>query len=97
MHLVQNQISLQVTPPEEPTPMLGVPCVLGGGGVGGINPSALGGGSGGGMLGGGSSLAINTADLGPGPSTSGATLQAQDSLPQSSQVSSPQHLQGTIV
>lgn len=86
--------------------MLGVPCVLGGGGVGGINPSALGGGSGGGgpggvgggMLGAGSSLAINTADLGPGPSTSsGASLQAQDSLPQSSQAPSPQHLQGTIV
>ncbi|XP_034105447.1 potassium channel subfamily T member 2 isoform X19 [Drosophila albomicans] len=95
---MENQISLQVTPPEEPTPMLGVPCVLGGGGVGGINPSALGGSSSGGMLGASSSLAINTADLGPGPSTSsGATLQAQDSLPQSSQVSSPQHLQGTIV
>ncbi|KAL7736228.1 hypothetical protein ACLKA6_002907 [Drosophila palustris] len=95
---MENQISLQVTPPEEPTPMLGVPCMLGGGGVGGINPSALGGSSGGGMLGASSSLAINTADLGPGPSTSsGATLQAQDSLPQSSQVSSPQHLQGTIV
>ncbi|KAH8370790.1 hypothetical protein KR093_004970 [Drosophila rubida] len=95
---MENQISLQVTPPEEPTPMLGVPCVLGGGGVGGINPSALGGSSGAGMLGAGSSLAINTADLGPGPSSSsGATLQAQDSLPQSSQVSSPQHLQGTIV
>lgn len=86
--------------------MLGVPCVLGGGGVGGINPSALGGSSGGGgvgvggggMLGAGSSLAINTADLGPGPSTSsGASLQAQDSLPQSSQAPSPQHLQGTIV
>ncbi|XP_043866356.1 potassium channel subfamily T member 2 isoform X18 [Drosophila mojavensis] len=116
---MENQISLQVTPPEEPTPMLGVPCVLGGGGVGGINPSALGGSSGGGggggggsggggggggggssggMLGAGSSLAINTADLGPGPSTSsGASLQAQDSLPQSSQAPSPQHLQGTIV
>lgn len=84
--------------------MLGVPCVLVGGGVGGINPSALGGSSGGGgvggggMLGAGSSLAINTADLGPGPSTSsGASLQAQDSLPQSSQAPSPQHLQGTIV
>ncbi|XP_043070295.1 potassium channel subfamily T member 2 isoform X2 [Drosophila grimshawi] len=98
---MENQISLQVTPPEEPTPLLGVPCILGGGGGGGINPSALGGGggsSGAGMLGAGSSLAINTADLGPGPSTSsGASLQAQDSLPQSSQVPSPQHLQGTIV
>ncbi|XP_030080881.1 potassium channel subfamily T member 2 isoform X2 [Drosophila hydei] len=103
---MENQISLQVTPPEEPTPMLGVPCVLGGGGVGGINPSALGGSAGGGggggsssgMLGASSSLAINTADLGPGPSTSsGASLQAQDSLPQSSQGPSPQHLQGTIV
>ncbi|EDW79864.2 uncharacterized protein Dwil_GK18013 [Drosophila willistoni] len=102
---MENQISLQVTPPEEPTPILGVPCVVGGGPGGGINPSALGGG-GGGMGGGsggggGSSLAINTADLGPGPSTSGSgggsSLQAQDSLTQSSQVSSPQHLQGTIV
>ncbi|EDX06479.1 GD25995 [Drosophila simulans] len=64
---MENQISLQVTPPEEPTPMLGVPCVLGGGGGGGINPSGAGS-STGGMLGGGSSLAINTADLGPGPS-----------------------------
>nr|XP_036669644.1 potassium channel subfamily T member 2 isoform X8 [Drosophila suzukii] len=97
---MENQISLQVTPPEEPTPMLGVPCVLGGGGGGGINPSGAGS-STGGMLGGGSSLAINTADLGPGPSTSsgaGGSLQPQDSLgQQSSQVSSPQHLQGTIV
>uniref|UniRef100_A0A6P4DW41 Potassium channel subfamily T member 2-like isoform X9 n=1 Tax=Drosophila rhopaloa TaxID=1041015 RepID=A0A6P4DW41_DRORH len=97
---MENQISLQVTPPEEPTPMLGVPCVVGGGGGGGINPSGAGS-STGGMLGAGSSLAINTADLGPGPSTSsgaGGSLQAQDSLgQQSSQVSSPQHLQGTIV
>ncbi|XP_068144525.1 potassium channel subfamily T member 2 isoform X5 [Drosophila tropicalis] len=102
---MENQISLQVTPPEEPTPILGVPCVVGGGPGGGINPSALGGGGGGigggGGGSGGSSLAINTADLGPGPSTSGSgggsSLQAQDSLTQSSQVSSPQHLQGTIV
>ncbi|XP_041563693.1 potassium channel subfamily T member 2 isoform X5 [Drosophila elegans] len=97
---MENQISLQVTPPEEPTPMLGVPCVLGGGGGGGINPSGAGS-STGGMLGAGSSLAINTADLGPGPSTSSGasgSLQAQDSLgQQSAQVSSPQHLQGTIV
>ncbi|XP_020818240.1 potassium channel subfamily T member 2 isoform X11 [Drosophila serrata] len=97
---MENQISLQVTPPEEPTPMLGVPCVLGGGGGGGINPSGAGS-STGGMLGAGSSLAINTADLGPGPSTSSGasgSLQAQDSLGQQpSQVSSPQHLQGTIV
>ncbi|XP_043948271.1 potassium channel subfamily T member 2 isoform X1 [Drosophila biarmipes] len=97
---MENQISLQVTPPEEPTPMLGVPCVVGGGGGGGINPSGAGS-STGGMLGGGSSLAINTADLGPGPSTSSGasgSLQPQDSLgQQSSQVSSPQHLQGTIV
>ncbi|XP_052842511.1 potassium channel subfamily T member 2 isoform X3 [Drosophila gunungcola] len=97
---MENQISLQVTPPEEPTPMLGVPCVLGGGGGGGINPSGAGS-STGVMMGTGSSLAINTADLGPGPSTSSGasgSLQAQDSLgQQSAQVSSPQHLQGTIV
>ncbi|XP_032306766.1 potassium channel subfamily T member 2 isoform X5 [Drosophila ananassae] len=97
---MENQISLQVTPPEEPTPMLGVPCVVGGGGGGGINPSGAGS-STGGLLGAGSSLAINTADLGPGPSTSSGasgSLQAQDSLGQApSQVSSPQHLQGTIV
>ncbi|XP_033248368.1 potassium channel subfamily T member 2 isoform X11 [Drosophila miranda] len=97
---MENQISLQVTPPEEPTPMLGVPCMMGGGGGGGINPSGTGS-STSGMLGAGSSLAINTADLGPGPSTSSgacSSLQPQDSLgPQSSQVSSPQHLQGTIV
>lgn len=92
---------MQVTPPEEPTPMLGVPCVLGGGGGGGINPSGAGS-STGGMLGAGSSLAINTADLGPSTSSGaggGGSLQAQDSRDsqQQSQVSSPQHLQGTIV
>nr|XP_036219053.1 potassium channel subfamily T member 2 isoform X14 [Bactrocera oleae] len=86
----------QVTPPEEPTPILGVPCIVAGGPGGGINPSALGGST----LGGGSSLAINTADLGASPTSSNnnSPLQVpQQDSQQSGQMQSPQHLQGTIV
>ncbi|XP_054090375.1 potassium channel subfamily T member 2 isoform X7 [Zeugodacus cucurbitae] len=86
----------QVTPPEEPTPILGVPCIVAGGPGGGINPSALGGST----LGGGSSLAINTADLCASPTSSNnnSPLQVpQQDSQQSGQMQSPQHLQGTIV
>ncbi|XP_039955458.1 potassium channel subfamily T member 2 isoform X1 [Bactrocera tryoni] len=86
----------QVTPPEEPTPILGVPCIVAGGPGGGINPSALGGAT----LCGGSSLAINTADLGASPTSSNnnSPLQVpQQDSQQSGPMQSPQHLQGTIV
>ncbi|XP_055918281.1 potassium channel subfamily T member 2 isoform X27 [Eupeodes corollae] len=77
---LENQISLQVTPPEEPTQVLGLPL------TGGINPSTLGGSSFG-----GSSLCMNTADLG----SSSAYQYQQEQL--QSMAPSPQHLQGTIV
>ncbi|XP_053964094.1 potassium channel subfamily T member 2 [Anastrepha ludens] len=93
---LNGSIGLEVTPPEEPTPILGVPCIVAGGPGGGINPSALGGST----LGGGSSLAINTADLGASPTSSNTNsplqVPQQDSQ-QSGQMQSPQHLQGTIV
>ncbi|XP_037950693.1 uncharacterized protein LOC119681536 isoform X3 [Teleopsis dalmanni] len=85
---LENHISLQVTPPEEPTPILGVPCIVAGGAGGGINPSALGGSS----LVSGSNLAINTADLG-----NNSPLQVPQDQTQAAQMQSPQHLQGTIV
>nr|XP_036219057.1 potassium channel subfamily T member 2 isoform X18 [Bactrocera oleae] len=93
---LNGSIGLEVTPPEEPTPILGVPCIVAGGPGGGINPSALGGST----LGGGSSLAINTADLGASPTSSNnnSPLQVpQQDSQQSGQMQSPQHLQGTIV
>ncbi|XP_036331204.1 potassium channel subfamily T member 2 [Rhagoletis pomonella] len=93
---LNGSIGLEVTPPEEPTPILGVPCIIAGSAGGGINPSALGGST----LGGGSSLAINTADLGASPTSSNTNsplqVPQQDSQ-QSGQMQSPQHLQGTIV
>lgn len=92
----KNRISLQVTPPEEPTPILGVPCIVPSGQGGGINPSALGGNSGGGGGGGGSTLNINTADL-AGSSNPNSPLQVPQDQSQNSAVQSPQHLQGTIV
>ncbi|XP_054090369.1 potassium channel subfamily T member 2 isoform X2 [Zeugodacus cucurbitae] len=93
---LNGSIGLEVTPPEEPTPILGVPCIVAGGPGGGINPSALGGST----LGGGSSLAINTADLCASPTSSNnnSPLQVpQQDSQQSGQMQSPQHLQGTIV
>uniref|UniRef100_T1PLI6 Uncharacterized protein n=1 Tax=Musca domestica TaxID=7370 RepID=T1PLI6_MUSDO len=93
---LENRISLQVTPPEEPTPILGVPCIVPSGQGGGINPSALGGNSGGGGGGGGSTLNINTADL-AGSSNPNSPLQVPQDQSQNSAVQSPQHLQGTIV
>ncbi|XP_017484395.1 PREDICTED: uncharacterized protein LOC108373060 [Rhagoletis zephyria] len=93
---LNGSIGLEVTPPEEPTPILGVPCIIAGSAGGGINPSALGGST----LGVGSSLAINTADLGASPTSSNTNsplqVPQQDSQ-QSGQMQSPQHLQGTIV
>lgn len=89
-HSPKNRISLQVTPPEEPTPILGVPCVVPGGQGGGINPSTLGGG------GGGSTLNINTADL-AASSNPNSPLQVPQDQSQGSVMQSPQHLQGTIV
>uniref|UniRef100_A0A1I8NFH7 RCK N-terminal domain-containing protein n=1 Tax=Musca domestica TaxID=7370 RepID=A0A1I8NFH7_MUSDO len=93
---LENRISLQVTPPEEPTPILGVPCIVPSGQGGGINPSALGGNSGGGGGAGGSTLNINTADL-AGSSNPNSPLQVPQDQSQNSAVQSPQHLQGTIV
>ncbi|XP_049307929.1 potassium channel subfamily T member 2 isoform X12 [Bactrocera dorsalis] len=93
---LNGSIGLEVTPPEEPTPILGVPCIVAGGPGGGINPSALGGAT----LCGGSSLAINTADLGASPTSSNnnSPLQVpQQDSQQSGPMQSPQHLQGTIV
>ncbi|XP_065369576.1 potassium channel subfamily T member 2 isoform X2 [Calliphora vicina] len=87
---LENRISLQVTPPEEPTPILGVPCVMPSGQGGGINPSTLGGGS---------SLNINSVDLSPNsnPNLPLQIPQDQSQGGSGSQLPSPQHLQGTIV
>ncbi|XP_046810141.1 potassium channel subfamily T member 2 [Lucilia cuprina] len=87
---LENRISLQVTPPEEPTPILGVPCVVPSGQGGGINPSTLGGGS---------TLNINNVDLSPSPNTNLPLQLPQDQSQggSQSQLPSPQHLQGTIV
>ena len=92
-NLAKNRISLQVTPPEEPTPILGVPCVVPSGQSGGINPSTLGGGS---------TLNINSVDLSPSPNANSPLQLPTDQNQQGgsgsqSQLPSPQHLQGTIV
>lgn len=59
---------------------------------GGINPSTLGGGS---------TLNINNVDLAPSPNSNSPLQLPQDQQAQgggsSSQLPSPQHLQGTIV
>ncbi|KAI8127277.1 Potassium channel subfamily T member 2 [Lucilia cuprina] len=90
IYYYDNRISLQVTPPEEPTPILGVPCVVPSGQGGGINPSTLGGGS---------TLNINNVDLSPSPNTNLPLQLPQDQSQggSQSQLPSPQHLQGTIV
>lgn len=80
----------QVTPPEEPLPVLGVPCMHTGM-SGGINPSSFG----------GSTLGLSTIDncqmLSAASPLQGQS-QSEDSQPQSIRTSqSPQHLQGTIV
>ncbi|XP_055379689.1 potassium channel subfamily T member 1 isoform X5 [Condylostylus longicornis] len=81
---LNGSIGLEVTPPEEPTPILGVPVPC----IGGVNPSTLGG-----STLGGSALGINTVDMG------GSSMQQLNQPEQQSQSAapSPQHLQGTIV
>ncbi|KAL9875556.1 slowpoke 2 isoform 14-T15 [Glossina fuscipes fuscipes] len=96
---LENQISLQITPPEEPTAILGVPSVVPSSGqIDGINPSST-----------GSSLAGNAPDLGNSANGNANNSKNNNSsnlalqIPQDqqmlsqSQSHSPQHLQGTIV
>uniref|UniRef100_A0A1Y9H205 RCK N-terminal domain-containing protein n=1 Tax=Anopheles dirus TaxID=7168 RepID=A0A1Y9H205_9DIPT len=90
---LNGSIGLEVTPPEEPLPVIGVPCLSGG-----INPSTLGGpgsGLGGSTLGGstlgGSSLGLSTA-VESNNSASTPNIQMQNESSQQ-----PQHLHGTIV
>uniref|UniRef100_A0A182LZG7 RCK N-terminal domain-containing protein n=1 Tax=Anopheles culicifacies TaxID=139723 RepID=A0A182LZG7_9DIPT len=90
---LNGSIGLEVTPPEEPLPIIGVPCLSGG-----INPSTLGGpgsGLGGSTLGGstlgGSSLGLSTA-IESNNSASTPNIQMQNETTQQ-----PQHLHGTIV
>uniref|UniRef100_A0A182SB83 Uncharacterized protein n=2 Tax=Neocellia TaxID=44535 RepID=A0A182SB83_9DIPT len=90
---LNGSIGLEVTPPEEPLPIIGVPCLSGG-----INPSTLGGpgsGLGGSTLGGstlgGSSLGLSNA-IESNNSASTPNIQMQNESSQQ-----PQHLHGTIV
>ncbi|XP_052898699.1 potassium channel subfamily T member 2 isoform X2 [Anopheles moucheti] len=90
---LNGSIGLEVTPPEEPLPIIGVPCLSGG-----INPSSLGGpgsGLGGSTLGGstlgGSTLGLCTA-IDTNNSASTPNIQMQNESSQQ-----PQHLHGTIV
>lgn len=79
--------NVKVTPPEEPLPVLGVPCVSS---SGGINPSSFG----------GSTLGLSSIDSQGGGSSPLQVPQQYDdsSSPQSVRSGqSPQHLQGTIV
>ncbi|XP_049542041.1 potassium channel subfamily T member 2 isoform X9 [Anopheles darlingi] len=101
---LNGSIGLEVTPPEEPLPIIGVPCMSGG-----INPSTLGGpGSvlGGSTLGGstlgGSTLGLsNTMDSNNSASTPNIQMQNEStssaSSQQQQQQQQPQHLHGTIV
>lgn len=76
---------MQVTPPEEPLPVLGVPCISS---SGGINPSSFG----------GSTLGLSSIDSqGMGGSSPLQVPQSDDSQPSIRSTQSPQHLQGTIV
>ncbi|XP_053665571.1 potassium channel subfamily T member 2 [Anopheles marshallii] len=90
---LNGSIGLEVTPPEEPLPIIGVPCLSGG-----INPSTLGGpgsGLGGSTLGGstlgGSTLGLCTS-IDTNNSASTPNIQMQNESSQQ-----PQHLHGTIV
>lgn len=88
---LNGSIGLEVTPPEEPLPIIGVPCLSGG-----VNPSTLGGsGLAGSTLGGstlgGSSLGLSTA-VDSNNSVSTPNIQMQNET-----LSQPQHLHGTIV
>ncbi|XP_058126381.1 potassium channel subfamily T member 2 isoform X2 [Anopheles coustani] len=88
---LNGSIGLEVTPPEEPLPIIGVPCLSGG-----VNPSTLGGsGLAGSTIGGstlgGSSLGLSTAiESNNSASTPNIQMQNESS-------SQPQHLHGTIV
>uniref|UniRef100_A0AAG5DBN1 RCK N-terminal domain-containing protein n=1 Tax=Anopheles atroparvus TaxID=41427 RepID=A0AAG5DBN1_ANOAO len=88
---LNGSIGLEVTPPEEPLPIIGVPCLSGG-----VNPSTLGGtGLGGSTLVGstlgGSSLGLSTAiESNNSASTPNIQMQNESST-------HPQHLHGTIV
>lgn len=78
-----------MTPPEEPLPVLGLPCMSSMGSMGGgINPAGLG----------GSAMGLNTMNLCP-DNFGGSSLQINQEQPgtSSSAAQSPQHLQGTIV
>lgn len=79
-----------MTPPEEPLPVLGLPCVNSGM-SGGINPSSFG----------GSTLGLSSVDNSQMLSAASPLQgqgQSEDSQQQSIRSSqSPQHLQGTIV
>lgn len=80
-------VFVKVTPPEEPLPVLGVPCISS---SGGINPSSFG----------GSTLGLSSIDS-HGLQSGSSPLQvphSDDSGQQSIRsTQSPQHLQGTIV
>ncbi|XP_031621152.1 potassium channel subfamily T member 2 isoform X3 [Contarinia nasturtii] len=78
---LNGSIGLEVTPPEEPLPVLGVPCVSS---SGGINPSSFG----------GSSLGLSTVESQMSPLQ---VPQSDDSQQSVRSAQSPQHLQGTIV
>lgn len=79
--LPSDSFLLQVTPPEEPLPVLGVPCMS----SGGINPSSFG----------GSALGLSTLDTHLSSPSPLQVPQQDERQPQSAP--SPQHLQGTIV
>lgn len=79
--------NVKVTPPEEPLPVLGVPCISS---SGGINPSSFG----------GSTLGLSSIDNQGGQGGSSPLQVPQyDDNPQQSvrSTQSPAHLQGTIV
>lgn len=76
-----------MTPPEEPLPVLGVPCISS---SGGINPSSFG----------GSTLGLSSIDSSQQQAQCTSPLQvpqSDDSQQSIRSSQSPQHLQGTIV
>ncbi|KAG5679047.1 hypothetical protein PVAND_008645 [Polypedilum vanderplanki] len=81
---LNGSIGLEVTPPEEPTPVIvGVPCS-----GGGINPSALG----------GSSIGLNIGTPQDTPMHTAIQINAPDQSQQQQPIpQSSHHLQGTIV
>ncbi|XP_055311132.1 potassium channel subfamily T member 2 isoform X3 [Sitodiplosis mosellana] len=81
---LNGSIGLEVTPPEEPLPVLGVPCVSS---SGGINPSSFG----------GSTLGLSSVDSQLQGGSPFQVPQSDDSQQSVRSAQSPQHLQGTIV